>query len=104
METDNKPTVQEEVVLKRQWIAVIAAFVLFFIGGYLSERIFGVTEYGILGVCLPMLYLGISSIRNRISIIRLRGKKDYSRDTRAVVLGTFMIVLSIAYLLMAFVF
>jgi hypothetical protein len=101
---DNKPNAHEEMILKRQWIAVIAAFVLFAIGGFLSQRMFGVTEYGIFGVCIPMLYLGVSSIKNRISIIRLRGKKEYSRDQRAVTLGTFMIVLAVAYAVMVFIF
>lgn len=100
METNNQSAAQEERIIRRQWIAVIAGFVLFFIGGSISQRLFGVTEYGVVGVCLPLLYLGFSSIRNRISIIRLRGNKEHSRDRRAVILGTFMIVLAIAYLVM----
>ena len=104
METNNQSAAHEERILRRQWMAVIAGFVLFFISGSISQRLFGVTEYGIVGVCLPLLYLGISSIRNRISIIRLRGKKEYSRDQRAVILGTFMIVLAIAYMVMVFLF
>jgi hypothetical protein len=100
---DSKPAAHEETIIKRQWIAVIAAFVLFAIGGLLSQRMFGELKYGILGVCIPMLYLGISSIRNRVSIIRLRGKKEYSRDQRAVVLGSFMIILAILYIVVAFV-
>src|SRR5215213_1719450 len=99
---DSKPAAHEETIIKRQWIAVIAAFVLFAIGGLLSQRMFGELKYGILGVCIPMLYLGISSIRNRVSIIRLRGKKEYSRDQRAVVLGSFMIILAILYIVVAF--
>ena len=99
---DSKPATHEETIIKRQWMAVIAAFVLFFAGGFLAERFLGDIKYGILGVCLPMLYLGLSSIRNRISIVRLRGNKDYSRDQRAVVLGGFMIALSILYVVLAF--
>src|SRR5687768_2430749 len=99
---DSKTATHEATIIKRQWIAVIAAFVLFFAGGFLAERFLGDIKYGILGVCLPMLYLGISSIRNRISIVRLRGNKDYSRDQRAVALGGFMIVLSILYVALAF--
>lgn len=100
---DNKSVAQEEAVIKRQWIAVVTAFVLFLAGVLFSEQLFGDIKYGILGVCLPMLYLGASSIINRISIIRLRGKKEYSRDQRAVVLGSFMILLAILYLVFAFV-
>jgi hypothetical protein len=102
MDTDNQPVPNEEMVIKRQWIAVVAGFILFFIGGPVSERMFGVTRYGILGVCLPMLYLGISSILNRVSIIRLRGNKAYSRGKRAVVLGVIFIVFAVLYVILAF--
>ncbi len=102
MSIENKPAAHEEVVIKRQLIAVIAAFILFVFGGFISERLFGVTKYGVLGVCIPMLYLGGSSIKNRISIIRLRGNKAYSRDRRAVILGAGMIVLAILYLILVF--
>ena len=99
---ESKPASHEETIIRRQWIAVITGLVLFFVGGYLAERFLGDIKYGILGVCLPMLYLGLSSIRNRVSIIRLRGKKGYSRDQRAVALGGFMVALSILYVIMAF--
>jgi hypothetical protein len=99
---DHKPVTHEEAVIKRQWIAVVMAFVLFFAGILFAEQLFGDIKYGILGVCIPMLYLGASSIINRVSIIRLRGKKDYSRDQRAVTLGAFVIILAILYLVFAF--
>lgn len=100
---ENRLAAHEDAVIRGQWIAVIAAFVLFFVGGFLSARIFGVTKYGALGVCLPMLYLGISSIKNRLSIIRFRGQKGYTRDKRAVTLGTIMLVLASAYTILVFV-
>lgn len=99
---DTKPVVHEEVVIKRQQIAVIAAFILFAIGSFISLRLFGVAKYGVLGVCIPMLYLGVSSIKNRISLVRLRGQKTYSRDTRAIVFGVIMIAFAIVYMVMVF--
>ena len=94
--------VDEEIVIKRQWTALTAAFILFALGGFISLRLFGVVKYGILGVCIPMLYLGVSSIKNRISIARFRGQKGYSRDRRAVVLGVIMLVVAIGYSVIVF--
>ena len=102
MEAINKPEINEEIAVKRQWVAFIAAFVLFFVAGLISVKVFGVIKYSALGVCLPMLYLGISSIKNRISIARLRGQKGYSTGTRAVVFGILMIVFAIAYIVIIF--
>lgn len=99
---DEKLETHEEGVIKRQWIAVIVGFLVFAISFFLSERMEGMNKYAVLGICLPMLYLGVSSIRNRLSIIRLRGKKGYSRDQRAVILGGFMTALAILYLVFAF--
>jgi hypothetical protein len=102
METINKPVINEEIVIRRQWIAFVALFVLFFLAGLISVKVFGVIKYSVLGVCIPMLYLGTSSIKNRISIARLRGQKGYSRDTRAVVFGAIMLVMAIAYIVIVF--
>jgi hypothetical protein len=102
METINKPVINEEIVIRRQWIAFIAMFVLFFLAVLISVKVFVVIKYIVLGVCIPILYLGTSSIKNRISIARLRGQKGYSRDTRAVVFGAIMLVMAIAYIVIVF--
>jgi hypothetical protein len=102
MDTINKPEINEEIVVKRQWMAFIAAFVLFLVAGLISVKVFGVIKYSVLGICLPILYLGASSIKNRISIARLRGQKGNSRGTRAVVFGAVMIVFAIAYTVVVF--
>ena len=99
---NDRPASHEETIIKRQWIAVAAAFVFFLVGGFISMRVFGVTKYGVLGVCLPMLYIGASSIKNRISIVRVRGRQGYSRDKHAVTFGVILLVLAIAYLVLAF--
>lgn len=99
---DRKLAAHEEVVIKRQQIAVIVGLVFLAIGGFLSAQLFGSAKYGILGVCIPMLYLGASSIKNRISLFRPRGRNAYSRDTRALVFGVVMIVLAIIYAVVIF--
>jgi hypothetical protein len=103
MDTNNKPVTNEEIVIKRQWMALIAAFVLFFLAGFISLKMTGVVKYGVIGACIPMLYIGGSSIKNRISIARLRGQKGYSRDRRAVVLGSIMLIIAITYLVIVFI-
>ena len=102
MEVNNLPKVNDEVVVKRQWIAFIAAFILFIFAGFISMKVFGVAKYSVLGLCIPMLYLGASSIKNRLSIARLRGQEGYSKGTRAVVFGIIMIVVAIAYIIIMF--
>ena len=103
MDSANKPAINEAVVIKRQWIAFVAAFVLFVLASFISVKVFGVAKYSILGLCAPMAYLGISSIKHRVSIARLRGQKGYSRDTRAVVFGIIMLVLATAYVAVVFI-
>jgi len=102
MDTISKSVTNEEVVIKRQWMAFIAAFVLFALASLISVKVFGVAKYGVLGVCIPMLYLGASSIKNRVSIVRLRGQKGFSRDTRAVIFGVIMVVVAVVYIVIVF--
>ncbi|MFZ1039835.1 MAG: hypothetical protein WCA79_13765 [Anaerolineales bacterium] len=103
MDTDNKPIINEEIVIKGQRIASIAAFVLFILADSISVKVFGVEKYGVLGICIPMFYLGASSIKNRVSIVRLKGQKGYSRDTRAVVFGIIMVVIALGYIFILFI-
>ena len=63
---------------------------------------FGVDRYSILAVMIPNLYLGASSIKNRVSIMRLRGQKGYSRDTRAVIFGIIIVVVALGYFFILF--
>jgi hypothetical protein len=102
MDAINKPVTNEEIVIKRQCMAFTATFVLFALAGLISVKVFGAIKYSVLGACIPMLYLGASSIKNRISIARLRGQKGYSRDTRAVIFGAIMLVVAIAYIVIVF--
>jgi len=55
-----------------------------------------------LAVMIPNLYLGASSIKNRVSIMRLRGQKGYSRDTRAVIFGIIIVVVALGYFFILF--
>ena len=63
---------------------------------------FGAARYSILAVMIPYLYLGASSIKNRVSIMRLRGQNGYSRDTRAVIFGIIMVVVALGYFFILF--
>jgi hypothetical protein len=99
---DDAPKVDEKVIAKRQWTACIAAFILFSLACLISIKVFGVGKYSVLGLCIPLLYIGSSSIKNRLSIVRVRGQKGYSTGTRAVIIGAIMIVFAIAYVIIVF--
>ncbi len=102
MEINNKPVNNEEIIIKRQWVAFIATFVLFFPAVFISLSVFGIARYSILAVMIPMMYLGTSSIKNRVSIMRLRGQKGYSRDTRALIFGIITVVVALGYFFILF--
>ena len=96
MESDNITSEEEKIVIKYQWIAFVATFVLFFVAILISMRIFGTMKYGMLTLSVPIFYIGLSSIKNRISVARLRGQKGYSRGTRAIIFGIVFLVGAVA--------
>jgi hypothetical protein len=102
MNANNLKKVSDEVVVKRQWIAFISCFILFLLASFISAKVFGVAKYSVLGMCIPMWYIGASSIKNRLSIVRLKGQAGYSKGTRAVILGVIMIVVATAYIIIMF--
>ena len=77
-------------------------FCYFFPAVFISLNVFGAARYSILAVMIPYLYLGASSIKNRVSIMRLRGQNGYSRDTRAVIFGIIMVVVALGYFFILF--
>jgi hypothetical protein len=93
MEVNNIASGEEEIIVKRQWASVIAGLVFLVIVGLISRLAFGTFKYGLLGPCIPMLYLGVSSIKNRVSVLRLKGQRGkYSRDSSAIYVGVGILV------------
>jgi hypothetical protein len=82
----------------------IAAFILFIPTGIITLYLFnGSLKYIFIPLCIPFLYIGISSIKNRVSILRLRGQKWPSRETSAVTFGWLLIGVVTIQLLFVFI-
>ena len=93
MEANNTASVEEEIILKRQWASVIGGLVFLVIAGLISRQAFGTFKYGLLGPCIPMIYLGVSCIKNRFSVLRPKGQRGkYSRGSSAVYVGAGILV------------
>ncbi|HRQ41161.1 MAG TPA: PQQ-binding-like beta-propeller repeat protein [Chloroflexota bacterium] len=94
----------EEKVMRWQYGAVALMFVLFFPTAILSLYIFnGSIKYIFLPLSIPLLFIGVSSIKNQVSIFRSKGKKEPARGKNAVGIGILMIVAVFVQLLFIFV-
>ncbi len=93
----------EKNIVKWQYIVFFAAVLLFVPFSFLLMRMRQPLKYSALEPCLPLFYIGLSSIRNRVSIIRLRGQREYSRGTKAMVFGFIAFAIVIVNILIVFV-
>jgi hypothetical protein len=82
----------ESIIITRQYIAFFVALILFIPFSLLSVIIFHTMKYGMIISMVIMLYIGISSITNRVSILRPKGRMEYSKGKEAVVYGVLMLV------------
>ena len=99
MEIDDIPKIGEEGnIAKRQWIAFIISIVIFPFAGFLTAYLFDIGRYLFLIVCLPLIYIGASSIKNRVSIFKFSGQSGYSRGVRALRIGLIIIALPLIYI------
>ena len=95
---------KEKAIIKWQYGAVALMFVLFLPAAYLSIYIFnGSIKYIFLPLSIPLLFIGISAIKNQVFIIGPRGKNEPSRGGSAVGFGILLIVFSFVQLLFIFV-
>jgi hypothetical protein len=96
MEFDPTPETNEDSIIKWQWGALFAALILFLPACLLSIKFFGTWKYGgVLSVCVQLFYIGMSSIINKISIGRVSGQKGYSKGTRAILMGTILLIIAL---------
>ena len=87
----------EKAIIKWQYGAFVIAVIIFISFGFISRSILHTTiRYAALTTILPMFYVAISSIKNRVSILRLKGQKEYSKDKQAVMFGAILLVVEIA--------
>lgn len=93
MEQSKDITTEEKKAIRKQYGAMILAFILFFPTAIFVTNIFnGSFKYLFIPVSVPIYFVAISSIKNRISIIRPKGKKEPSRGKSAVRFGWILIV------------
>lgn len=79
-------------VIIKQYVALFAALFLFIPLSLLSLFIANSIKWGVLMIFPLYFYIAISSIKNKISIIRWRGQFDLSREGQAVAYGKFLVV------------
>ena len=95
---------KEKRVLAWQYGVFFAMFILFVPITWLVLNTFnGSIRYVLLPLSIPVFYIGISSIKNRISILRLKGRKEPARGKQAVIFGFLLIGSGILQLLFVFI-
>ena len=87
---------KEKTIINWQNKAVIATILIFVVSAFLSRVVFHSTmRYAALLTILPMLYIAISSMKNRISIFRLKGQKEYARGQQAFLFGAILLLVEL---------
>jgi hypothetical protein len=100
----NRPSSEEDKILRWQYGAAALSFILFFPSGILSYSIFNGSIKGVfLPITIMQLFIGFSSIKNEVSILRPRGQREPARGKSAVVIGIMMIAALFIVLVVAFV-
>jgi outer membrane protein assembly factor BamB len=108
MKTDdptNQSSEKEEKKILAWQIGVFAAtFILFFPAGLITLYLFnGSIKYLFIFISIPLLYIGLSSIKNRVSIIRTRRHKGPSRGKSAVIFGAIALLSIVVELALIFI-
>lgn len=74
-----------------QYAALLAAILLFIPLSLLSLYLANSIHWGLLMILPLHLFIGISSVRNQVSILKPRGRGGCSRGNQAVTYGKIMI-------------
>lgn len=88
----NRMKDDEKRVIIKQYVALFTALFLFIPLILLSLFLTNSIKWGLLAVFPLYLYIGISSVKNQVSILRVKGQIDYSRGKQAMLYGNFMVV------------
>lgn len=95
---------KEKKVLAWQYGVFFAMFILFVpITLFVVNTFNGSFRYIFLPLSIPVFYIGISSIKNRVSIVRIKGRKEPARGKQAVIFGFLAIGGGILQLLFVFI-
>ena len=89
---------KEKTIIKWQYGAFITALIIIIPLGILTWFVFpSLLKYVVLTAILPMFYIAISSIKDRISIFRFkRMQNDYGRGAQAMIFGIIFLIVEIA--------
>jgi hypothetical protein len=106
MPEDSQKSVEKEI-LRNQYIAVAVMFILFFASAVVAVLIFGNDTVKILRVIIHVagllqLFIGVSSIKNKVSIMRPKGKREHSTGRQAIIIGLLLILVFVIELLFVF--
>lgn len=85
----------EKIVIKRQYIAFFVGMILFIPSVLISTNIFHTSRYGMFAPITAMIYISISSMANRVSILSTRGRLEPSRDNQALIYGAILLAVAI---------
>jgi hypothetical protein len=97
MEIKNtQPQTDEKTIIKQQYVLFFVALISFIPLILLSKSIFHTMKYGLLVPIAEIGYIGVSSIKYRVSIIRSKGSMKLSRERQAVMFGVIILVGAIA--------
>lgn len=91
--------IDEKIVLRRQYIAFFISLILFIPSALLSTGVFHNMKFGLLVPLSAMIYIGVSSLRNHVSIIRPKGRRAHSKARQAVIFGVITLVSAIGMVL-----
>jgi hypothetical protein len=94
---NNTAIEKEKTIIMWQYRAVIVALIVIIPFGILTRLAFPpFLKYVVLTAILPMFYIAISSIRDRISIFRFkRMQSDYARGAQAMIFGIVFLIVEI---------
>jgi hypothetical protein len=104
---DEPQTAEQKKILKSQYIAMATAFVLFFVTAIFSILLFESDFIKVIRMAItvgysPVLFIGVSSIINEVSILRLKGERQYPTGKRAVTMGVLLIASFVLEVVIAF--
>ncbi|MCP4419164.1 MAG: hypothetical protein GY805_21320 [Chloroflexi bacterium] len=98
---------EERKIFKSQYIAVAVAFALFLVTVIVSTLVFDGDIVRMLRVIIPIgffpvLFVGLSSIKHRVSIMRPKGRRRHSTGKQAVIIGIMLIAVYVINTIIVF--
>lgn len=94
--------IDERTIIKRQYAAFFIALIMFIPSLLFFGTIFHNAKYGMIVPLVIMIYIGVSSVINRISIIRPKGRINHSTGKQAVIYGVITLAGLIANIIFLF--